>query len=346
MLKAFIGKPLSQAPLIELIRPNFGIVTMPRWAERHVELKETIIEIAAKPEGADFLLVPHNFGLVKDNKPFLAFYEDLSLRLNKKIVIFFPGDSDEEVKVKNSIVFRNSAYKSEMKANELIMPGYTEDLAAGTIPKQRYKTTNIPVVGFCGWADFDSFLEALKFKIKSKRLFLRSLGDKKLLTKQKGLWWRRRALRKLGRSGKVKTNFIIRPTYSGNEKTISLDPDRARREFVENVRNSDFTLATKGDGNFSTRFYEVLSLGRIPLFLDTDCALPLEDVIDYDSFMVRVDWKDARHIAKKVSEFYQKTPAELFMEMQIEARQAFEKYLRLDSYLRYVVEHIIPKRIA
>ena len=52
---------------------------------------------------------------------------------------------------------------------------------------------------------------------------------------------------------------------------------------IYSVINSEYTLCYRGAANYSLRFYESLCLGRIPLFINTDCMLPFED---------RVHWKD------------------------------------------------------
>ena len=62
-----------------------------------------------------------------------------------------------------------------------------------------------------------------------------------------------------------------------------------RFEFIRNILSSDYTLCFRGSGNYSLRFYETLCLGRIPLFINTDCKLPFEDEINWrDMFMGRI----------------------------------------------------------
>jgi len=102
------------------------------------------------------------------------------------------------------------------------------------------------------------------------------------------------------------------------------------------MRNSDFALSIKGDGNFSLRFFEALSLGRIPLFVNTDCVLPLENIIDYKKFVVFVDHKDIKRIDVILSDFYKNLSDDDFVEMQKQAREAFEKYLRIDSFFKLI----------
>ena len=155
--------------------------------------------------------------------------------------------------------------------------------------------------------------------------------------RKKGLYFRRQALAILKKSDKVATNFVIRTSYSGNAKTLTVDAKQARKDYVDNIKNLDFTLAPKGDGNFSVRFFESLSLGRIPLLIDTDCPLPLEEEIGYDDFILRVSHKDLPHIADRVAAYYSSLTPEDFIEKQKKCREVFEKYLKIDVFFRQVL---------
>ena len=109
-------------------------------------------------------------------------------------------------------------------------------------------------------------------------------------------------------------------------------PADIRREFVENLLGADYALCVKGDANCSVRFYEALSLGRIPLFLNTACVLPLEDTINYRDFCMFVDWWDIEHIGDILADFHAKLSPEKFEDMQRKAREAYQKYLRMDAF--------------
>jgi hypothetical protein len=65
----------------------------------------------------------------------------------------------------------------------------------------------------------------------------------------------------------VQTNFILRDKwFNGAYEDGRLNRarmDESRREYVENMFGSDYVLCTRGSGNFSIRFYETLSSGRI-----------------------------------------------------------------------------------
>ena len=207
------------------------------------------------------------------------------------------------------------------------MPAYVEDLSDIHQFNTREKAANVPVVGFCGWADFNNLRSKIKYHLKNLIYF----GSKK-----QGLWFRKKAIKILSDSKLFKTNFIIRKSYSGHKGTIELPPEEARLEYVNNLMSSDFVLTTKGNGNFSFRFYEALSAGRIPLFINTDCVLPLEGLINYSDFVLFVDYKKIDKIDKITSSFYENPGKDQFLKMQKAARAAFEVYLRIDKFFEFM----------
>lgn len=169
------------------------------------------------------------------------------------------------------------------------------------------------------------------------------LGEAYVRVYKKGLWYRRKVMRLLARDPRIETHFIVRKTFSANTKTISLDPETARREYIENMRDSDFVLASKGDGNFSVRFYEAISMGRIPIVIDTDMVFPLEDFVHYDDFILRVPYTDIDRLADIVVDFYTNLTEEKFVAMQKAARVAYERYLRYDAFFNTLFTQVLVK---
>ena len=110
--------------------------------------------------------------------------------------------------------------------------------------------------------------------------------------------------------------------------------------------NSDFVLCPKGDGNYSVRFYEALSLGRIPILIDTDMVLPLEETLDYSKFILRVDHADMHRLEDIVADFYEALSNEEFQAMQMEAREAFATHLRYDSFFNTALPILERKGIS
>jgi len=334
--KIYIGSLLKYSYL-PLLYPNLGhkkksTILFAEDVFRYIS--EPFVEIVDIPAIADYFLIPHNYFIVRKEFDYLENFFSLAKQHQKKVIVFAYGDSSEEINLENAIIIRTSRYRSELKANELIMPAYSDDLLFDNNIQLRIKT-NHPVICFCGWAGFTDFWRWLKFKIKDFPYHFRF--DK---FRRQGLFFRRQCLKVLTYSSLIKSNFIIRNNYSGYKTTIRLSPERAREEYINNLINCDFALVVKGDGNFSYRFYEALSLGRIPLLLDTECVLPLDDIINYNDFTLMVNYHQINKIDKIVANFYNSLSEEKFQQMQQSARSVFANYLRIDKFFSHLFKEI------
>src|SRR5690606_31539385 len=110
-------------------------------------------------------------------------------------------------------------------------------------------------------------------------------------------------LKKLERSAYVATNFIYRQLYRAGVKN-NKDSHQTTMDFYNNLKDSDYVVCVRGAGNFSVRLYETLAMGRIPVFIDTDCALPLENSIDWKKHTVWIEYAERNRVAEKVKEFH------------------------------------------
>lgn len=328
MLKIYIGK-LDKPSNLPLLLPNLGLHIKDKWLfikKAFSHYTKPVLEIVDDPEVCDFLLIPYNYFSVRNDAKLINDFTQLSHKHHKMIIIFAYGDSDESIDIADSLIFRTSQYSYKKKRNEIIMPGYTEDLA--DLAKLEIRTKNMkPTIGFCGWAGFKDLKSHIKFSLKN---ILRTGVMKQ------GIYYRKKALRALSLSEKINPNFIIRKSYSGHSETIEISPEMARSEYVDNMNNSDFVLTVKGDGNFSYRFYEALSLGRIPLIVNTDCILPLDDIVNYRNFVVSVDYQNLDKMADIVYDYYENLSDAEYAEKQRHARRAFEQYLRIDRYFEII----------
>lgn len=336
MLKAYTGKLLEYS-YIPLLYPNLGLKVK---TNHLVSLnafkfyKEPVLDIVSDPSKADFFLIPHNYFLIKSNKEYIQKFVYLSEKYEKKIIIFAQGDSDEDINIPNAVIFRTSQYRYKKKDNEIMMPPYVEDLSLFHEFKPRQKTAGIPVVGFCGWARTKGVKQAVKNTVKNLFFDIKKLinSNPEYAAKKQGLFFRKKAIKALIKSKSVKSNFIIRDFYSGYKKNIGISPEKARQDYIGNMEESDFALVVKGDGNFSFRFYEALSAGRIPFFINTECVLPLADILNYREFVLFLDYKKINLAGQVIGEFYEKIDNDRFLKMQTSAKETFDKFLRIDKF--------------
>ena len=172
---------------------------------------------------------------------------------------------------------------------------------------------------------------------------LRGVFMSRYRSKKKGVFFRRKALAVLKCSSKVALSVLVRGSYSGHVNTASNSAEVLRREFVDNLLQSDYGLDVRGDANASIRLFEILSLGRIPVIIDTERNLPFSDGVDYSSFSLIVDFRDLPNLAERVAAFHHSLAPEEFKAMQLRARDAFRNYFRVDALTRPLMEEIRKK---
>ncbi len=328
MIKLFYDKAEENIPFVYLLYPNLKLEHKAGgglWNERifsffagpAVELVSTVAE-------ADFILLPHNYDRVRDNHALLSHYRQLSQTSHKRLIIFAYGDAEQTISIPGAIVFTYQMYSYQHRKNEIKMPPLCEDFTLLTDFYCREKTRNKPSLGFCGRAEYGSFLGQCK-------VILQTL----VFGAKKGIYFRKKIVDFLLNATLILPQFIIRHSYSANKKTIELSPEEARRDFIQNLQGCDFSLDIRGDSNESTRFYEALSLGRIPVVIDTGRVFPFEKEINYNEFILRIPYNRYKETPQIVADFYRTLTPEEFRRKQLRAREVFEKYLRIDAYFKY-----------
>ena len=123
----------------------------------------------------------------------------------------------------------------------------------------------------------------------------------------------------------IKCDFILRKGFwaAGMDKRI------ARKEYFTNMENNLFIFCYRGAGNFSYRFYEIFMMGRIPIFINTDCVLPYWDEIEKHNFGLMINEKDIIsnkiNLIEKIKKYYNDNKDSL-TDIQKNNRYLWEKY--------------------
>ncbi|MFM2339808.1 MAG: hypothetical protein RLZZ360_444 [Candidatus Parcubacteria bacterium] len=283
-------------------------------------------------ESAKYVMIPHNYFAIEHDAAYLAEAATYAKQIGAKLFVFAYGDSAEPIVIDNAIIIRSSAYSSQLRSNEIIMPAFVEDIGEQFGVHYREKVATVPTIGFAGWVRFNDWKQEYKYQVKiwCSKLAIWFLGAPQ--PSLQGLYYRRQAINYVNQAKRVTGRFIMRGSYSGSVKTVEADPIVIRQQFVESITEADLSLVVRGDGNFSLRFFEVLSLGRIPVFVDTDTPLPRATEIEYDSFMIRVPHDKLSQLDKIVGDFWDICSPEQFLSMQQKARQAFTTKLRADRF--------------
>jgi hypothetical protein len=92
-------------------------------------------------------------------------------------------------------------------------------------------------------------------------------------------------------------HFIIKNNWT-TDVEINL-----QKNFIENTINSKFALAPRGYGRSSFRFFEILKLGTIPIYVWDDIEwLPYKDIIDYKKLCISINISEIDNLPNILNE--------------------------------------------
>lgn len=245
------------------------------------------------------------------------------------VVVFFTGDrSCDGVALPGAHVFREGGFGRRMGPGDHPYPAFAEDLLAayrdGVLTER--PRGDRPVVGFCGLAAPRTGPSALA-RLAAFRAVVAARERRVDPSPFLGENLRVDALRHLEASPLVDSNFVIRSSSVFFRDADSVELMDVRREYVDNLDASDYVLCVRGSGNYSYRLYEALSMGRIPVVVDTDLALPAADVVPWSELCVWVPRHRIGDVAEVVASFHEQLDDESFRDLQRRARRAWVEHL-------------------
>lgn len=319
--------------------------------ERTAELGSlaTHFRLVEDPAEADIHLLPllWNWYLESSHMGMVGKAADQGKQWGKPVVLFSAGDYTANVPFSGLTIFQPCAYRSRRFENGnrvFALPAFISDFVKlycdGQLPLRQKGPR--PVVGFCGLAGGGLHRYAYRLlKLRFDRLAYR-MGIRKWEPPPfEPTLFRRRVLEQFRRSPDIECNFILRDRYRAGYHAPKKDPFHpTRMEYVRNMLESDYIVCMRGGGNFSVRFYEALSMGRIPVFVDTDSLLPYCDLIDYGDFLVLMDTVFQK-IGQQVSEFHASISPEQFENRQVECRNLWLRYLSKDGFWQHFHSHFV-----
>lgn len=206
-------------------------------------------------------------------------------KAGKKVLSWTSGDFGVKVPhFDNLVVLRASGYRSKLPAYHRGMPVFFGD------PLKRFyhrediflrEKQDKPVVGFCGQAKGTPakyLLDIIRTALRNARFYTGlSVEDPQEI--YPSTLRRARILHAIEKDGRLIADFIKRDQYRAG---VAAPEARfhTTMEYYDNMIRSDYIVCVRGGGNFSVRLYETLAMGRIPVFVNTDCLLPLVDHIN------------------------------------------------------------------
>lgn len=309
--------------------------------------------VADTRDGADMVLMPYAHSAVRRRYPeLLERCSTVAQEMGVPLLVDGIEDTQYPIHTPNTYVLRYGGYHFERTEKEIIVPPFANDLLEMYCKEELQIRTKRekPTIGFAGWGKLTPY-QTLRTVAKELPDRLRGIVDNRFKAKKKGTFFRAQATQALQKSSLVTSNFIVRDSYSGHAHTAAKSIEALQREFVDNLLNSDYGLDVRGDANNSTRLFEILSLGRIPVIVDTERNFPFSDKVDYSSFALIVDFRDINKLPERIAEFHTSISPERFEQMQKNAREAYVNYFRIDALMRPIVEELrtkimIPKDVA
>jgi hypothetical protein len=223
------------------------------------------------------------------------------LNVYKKIIVFLICDFADDLFIpSNVILFRTSIFKSKKKLNEFILPYIWESFLYKDFVS--LNKDDYPIVGFCGRVD------------KYREGIIREIQNDKI----------------------IKNNFILKSEYWGGKPHDSI----LISDFIKNIEGSHFTICNRGNGNYSMRFYQTLSLGRIPVLIDTDQIFPFPDKIDWHE--IAIIGKNEKECITKIKYWWIHYDIEL---IQLKCKNIFKKYFNSSTFLDNLINDLYNNNI-
>ena len=349
MLKVYIGNfnynINERSFLVDYLKP-----LIPSKQNKKYDLDEVHIQIVGSITESDCFLLPYSWNYYfKKNKIKLAETFILqAYKRKKKIIIWVSGDYHFDLpSFDNIISLYMSVYQSKKSNKMLSIPVIINDplhfLERKEIEIASYKKN--PIIGFCGHVDSNMIISILKVMrlvwINIKHYI--QFSSKYFEPVIPATYLRKKILKILESSNIITTNFIKRKKYKAGMKSHQPNTKQIKKDFFNNIVNSDYTLCIRGTGNFSARFYETLALGRIPVFINTDCALPFSNIIKWNEHVVWVEKDDIVSINTKLTSFHSKLTKLEFIQLQKSNRILWKKYFSYPGFVKQSTKYLIKE---
>jgi hypothetical protein len=345
-------------------RNKYNLLSRLLWNENNTEnssnecFEVPNFTLAKNVEESDVCVLPLLWNYYIENK-YIGNVEKLydeSVLAGKPFIIFSEGDFTANIPFPNVYIFQKSCYRSRdgLKGQKLftIPPIISDYLSLYCNNEMQYRElSNNPTVGFCGQStgNFFDYIRRKSF-LQYKRIKFKLGFEKWEPPPIEPSSYRNRILRKISENSEINTNYLMRSKYrAGYRPKTKKDPFHPTRvEFIQNILNSDYTVCMRGGGNFSVRLYETLSLGRIPIFIDSDSPLPFEEFTNYKDYFIYIKEDEMNNISDKILSFHRSLSSNEFKDYQKKCYDLWVSHFSQIGYLqnlqKLIMEVIINEK--
>lgn len=239
------------------------------------------------PDKSDVIIHPCLIRGLGNSEQQLKKIEALYKSFRKKIVVFVLDDFEFNYKPFNNLLIWRTSLRKSMKAANEFAMPYLWECKDEAFLPS--SLTALPTVGFCGLSN--------EYRKKSIAIF--------------------------SEDSDIHADFVVRSDFWGG----SPHNEKLMYEYWTNLNQNQFVLASRGVGNFSMRFYQALSIGRIPVVVNTDIELPFSDKINWQDAIVFHPTED--ECLKQVKEIHRLSH---ITERQKKCYNIFHEYLSQKSF--------------
>ncbi|MEG4213722.1 hypothetical protein [Microcoleus sp. S13_B4] len=227
-------------------------------------------------------------------------------------------------------IFFSAATYRDKKEKLIPTPQWIYDLGE----KVNISKPSIPTVGFVGNVEYPSRINSLILRyIKFSDSMVNWMAGNPFVNRNLNLGRRRliarlvrkKVINEVRKTKNLQTSLIER---KGDFFDLPVEEKkRQRAEYLENIENNAYILTMRGDDNSCYQLWEVMSAGRIPVFIDTNKSLPELRGMKWEDFCVIVPFSEVHRIGDYIQAFHDKLSDDDFVEVCRKSRAAFDQLL-------------------
>ncbi len=311
------------------------------WARAVPELV-----VPASLEAADVAVLPFDLEGCRGDSALFGRAEHLAATARaagKVVLAFCRGDIEFPAPGPNCVVFRTSSSRKALGRRDVMMPAWVADPLA-TVELVTRPWTATPKVNFVGFAyplgvDFGGrAANAMKWPKAALRALSTAVGFTDRFGRGPLYLHRVAAVAALQRARGVEADVVLRQSMT------YLDGDQARleemhRDYLQRISESDYTLAVRGEGNYSFRLYESLAAGRPVVSVRTDDVRPCSGDVPWDRIALDVPFRRLARIGSEIRRGHDERRSE-WAELQLLCREAWRESLSAAGYFRRLVRRV------
>lgn len=134
-------------------------------------------------------------------------------------------------------------------------------------------------------------------------------------------------------------SFVVKGRYFFNTREGPDPAKTARRQdlYRASLKESLTVLCPPGVGPLSIRFYETMCMGRIPVIFGDDAVYPLERLVGYESFCLRVPGAEIMDTGNILKAWLAGQPEEILHGRGVAACRAWNRYLTPEKALPHLL---------